>query len=92
MLLMAGLGKGVAAEQPGRSYLFAFPSFRALEKMIGYYRADFHSCCWGGARRKLTAIFGNVLMSILQAECHHVHDLKEWAPAFVDSKWYYTLG
>ena len=72
-------GRGVAIEQPGRSYLWMFNSARKLAQTTGWSRNEYHACCWAGARSKYQAIEGNVEeLSLVRSQCHHMHSPKSW--------------
>eukprot|EP00971_Amphidinium_carterae_P352368 6492567-Amphidinium_carterae.2 len=71
-------GAAVVLENPRNAYYWVVPRVLALLHS-GFADFDYHSCAWGGARAKKQRLRSNCdTLSIVRAECKHIHDAAEW--------------
>ena len=72
-----------ALESPLRSWLWAFPQSRELDKKSIWDEFEYEACSHLGARCKRQLIRSNVEeMSIVRGVCMHLHGSDDWTPVW----------
>ena len=87
VLFVHSLGVCVVVENPKNSLYWATSfSRRYLDKVLGFW-TDFHNCCHGGTRDKLTRFWCNKQwMAPLQIFCDNSHVHESWRPRVRDGQ------
>ena len=84
--------RGIAMENPLRSWLWSFPQLESLRKDVGWVRVEYDACIYSGARCKAQAIEGNMAEMVqLRGKCKHIHSPGEWEPQWAETagRWVY---
>ena len=87
VLFVHSLGVCVVVENPKNSLYWATSfSRRYLDTVLGFW-TDFHNCCHGGTRDKLTRFWCNKQwMAPLQIFCDNSHAHESWRPRVRDGQ------
>ncbi|CAL1147501.1 unnamed protein product [Cladocopium goreaui] len=87
ILFAAGLDICVVVENPTNSLYWKTSFAQKFLTILGGYMTDFHNCCHGGSRDKLTSFWSNKdWMQPLQMFCDGQHQHQSWRPKIRDGR------
>ena len=87
ILFAAGLDICVVVENPTNSLYWKTSFAQRFLTILGGYMTDFHNCCHGGSRDKLTSFWSNKdWMQPLQMFCDGQHQHQSWRPKIRDGR------
>ena len=76
-LWLQSLSIGWSIENPGNSYIWMIHLYKQLEQVA--FWVQFHGCCHGSTRKKLTGFLTNVVeLTGLEATCQGDHPHESW--------------
>ena len=87
ILFVASLDICVVVENPTNSLYWKTSFAQKFLTMLGGCMTDFHNCCHGGSRDKLTSLWSNKeWMQPLQMFCDGQHPHQSWRPKIRDGR------
>ena len=86
-------GVAFAIENPGNSHYWNTSLMKSLQQKVPHHYVNFHNCCHGGERDKLTSLLvNNNWLDSLEGRCDKQHQHKPWVPTVQNDKLHFATS